>query len=149
MDVEGSTGPAETERVAVSKTYAIADLHGRHDLLIAAINAVADIDSGPLSLVFLDGGSDREMAEPKIAYTLAKLMSEPPDDWCVYGVGVSGIEGRRWHKWERFLTSFASDRVVIGVFEDDGYGLPVDLIEVKGAGEWSRIERQMKDVAHE
>ncbi len=238
----------------MSRTYAIADLHGRHDLLIAAINAVADIDQGPLTFITLGDYIDRGPESRQVIETLMALRDDPPGDWKViclkgnhedmmvqtlsvplhpnwwigngggatlisyghppsgqynpavvpnehiewinelpflhvddhrvfvhawvdssvpldkqkpdkmmwtlypngarYGHRLTGRhvvhghhqfeDGPKLYKGRTDLDVFAwyTGRLVIGVFDDEVPGGPVDLIEVKGAGEWSRIERQ-------
>lgn len=252
MDAEGSADPAETERTAVSKTYAIADLHGRHDLLIAAINAVADIDQGPLTFITLGDYIDRGPESRQVIETLMALRDDPPGDWKVvclmgnhedimiqtltaplkfdwwrsngggatlisYGHAASGIfdptvvpvEHVAWvmklpllyvdeHRvfvhawvdssvpldkqkpdkmmWELYppnaryghrltgrhvvhghhqfadgpklyrgrtdldVFAWSTGRLVIGVFDDEAPGGPVDLIEVRGAGDWRSLK---------
>jgi len=235
------------------KTYAIADLHGRHDLLTGAINAISDVDQGPLTFVTLGDYIDRGPDSAKVISTLMVIRANPPTGWNViclkgnheammvetlrtplsldwwlgnggdatlfsYGDDLSGgnlgpkvvpdshidwidglplvyldpnrifvhagvIPGKSledhsadtltWmlypsgadedffgrhivhghhqfgrgpmlYKGRTNLDVFAwqTGRLVIGVFDDEVPGGPVELIEVFGNGEWRRIERQ-------
>jgi serine/threonine protein phosphatase 1 len=83
VDVEGADHGTEPRGTSVSKTYAIADLHGRHDLLTGAINAIADMDHGPLTFVTLGDYIDRGPESAKVISTLMDIRANPPKDWNV------------------------------------------------------------------
>lgn len=65
----------------MSKTYAIADLHGRHDLLLAALAEVLAHEPGTLVTLgdYIDRGPD---SRPIIA-RLMSLQTRPPTLWKV------------------------------------------------------------------
>ena len=68
-----------TDETPAALTYAIADLHGRRDLLEAALAAIIAHSAGrPRTIVFLGDYVDRG---PMSADVLARLIEGPSDGW--------------------------------------------------------------------
>lgn len=66
----------------MARTYAIADLHGRYDLLIAAINEIIRRDSGG-TIITLGDYIDRGPESRQIIEHLMALRRQPRDGWQV------------------------------------------------------------------
>ena len=68
----------------MASSYVIPDLHGRHDLLIAAFAEVAaEADGDPLTLVTLGDYVDKGPQSRQVIETMRALQSDPPTGWRV------------------------------------------------------------------
>lgn len=91
----------------MSKTFVIADLHGRHDLLVAAIERIEQSSHSGGTIVFTGDYVDRGPASRQVIETLMAGPSDP-DRWtwiCLRGNHeeimhtcclVTGMAGRWW-----------------------------------------------------
>ncbi|MEW6644218.1 MAG: metallophosphoesterase [Pseudomonadota bacterium] len=65
-------------------SFAIPDLHGRHDLLVAAIEAIAArAGTDPLTLIALGDYVDKGPDSRRVVETLMALQAAPPAGWDV------------------------------------------------------------------
>ena len=109
----------------MSKTYAIADLHGRFDLLEMALAQIANHAELPATLV-----------------TLGDYVDRGPDDRDEGGhEQLHIVHGHHQHahgpilkKNRTNLDTFAwyTGRLVIAVFDDKTPGGPLEILEVQG-----------------
>lgn len=68
----------------LARSYAIPDLHGRHDLLIAALEAISARAAGdPLTLVALGDYVDKGPRSRQVVEAMSTLQRDPPAGWRV------------------------------------------------------------------
>ncbi|WP_315832742.1 metallophosphoesterase [Bradyrhizobium prioriisuperbiae] len=73
----------------MTRSYVIPDLHGRHDLLVAALDVIATRAHGdPLTLITLGDYVDKGPHSRQVIATISALQSDPPTGWrmiCLMG----------------------------------------------------------------
>lgn len=68
----------------MTRSYVIPDLHGRHDLLVAARDAIAVCADGhPLTLITLGDYVDKGPHSRQVIATMCALQADPPAGWRV------------------------------------------------------------------